>query len=36
MKQLWNDIRAAFEAARYTWRHRRYRRRERDQITLPF
>jgi hypothetical protein len=36
MKQLWTDLLACIEAARYTWHHRRYRRRERDQITLPF
>jgi hypothetical protein len=36
MKQLLNDLRACWEAFRYTWRHRRYRRQQRDQIQLPF
>jgi hypothetical protein len=36
MKRLFNDLRACWEAFRYTWRNRRYRRQQRDQITLPF
>jgi hypothetical protein len=36
MKQLYNDLRACWEAFRYTWHHRRYRRQQRDQIQLPF
>jgi hypothetical protein len=36
MKQLYNDLRACWEAFRQVWRHRRYMRQQRDQIVLPF